>query len=188
MELGRIERSSPVVGRAGGAVAECRRLVDQMFRTVRDLALGLRPSMLDDLGLQPALEWHIRDFIHRYNIAVELIVSGDLDGLTDQHRICVYRAIQEALTNCARHAQAQAIQVIVTGRGRHLGISVSDDGVGFAPARRGGGLGLRGIEERVKELGGSLTVESIPFSGTTLSIQLPLPVAMSEGPLARAAG
>ena len=77
-----------------------------MFRTVRDLALGLRPSMLDDFGLQPALEWHVRDFTSRYGVDVELTIDGDFDALPDQHRICVYRAVQEALTNCARHAKA----------------------------------------------------------------------------------
>jgi signal transduction histidine kinase len=188
MELGRIERTMPAAARGSGAVVECRRLVDQMFRTVRDLALGLRPSMLDDLGLQPALEWHVRDFIQRYHVKVDLSVAGDLDLLPDGHRTCVYRAIQEALTNCVRHARAQSIQITVTGRGDQVAVAISDDGVGFEPGRRREGLGLRGIEERVKELNGSLTVSSIPSGGTTLSIQLPVPVAGTEVPLARAAG
>ena len=84
MELGRIERTRPPGdARVGAAVAECERLVDSMFRTVRDLALGLRPSMLDDFGLQPALEWHVRDFTARYGVDVELIVDGDFDALPD---------------------------------------------------------------------------------------------------------
>ena len=84
MELGRIERTrTPLDARLGAAVAECQQLVDQMFRTVRDLALGLRPSMLDDFGLQPALEWHVRDFTRRYGIDVELTIDGDLDALPD---------------------------------------------------------------------------------------------------------
>ena len=85
MELGRVERTSASGIGAGPAVAECRRLVDSMVRTVRDLALGLRPSMLDDLGLQPALEWHVRDFTRRYGVQVELDVEGDLDALPDRH-------------------------------------------------------------------------------------------------------
>ena len=73
IELGRIERTRPPADtRLGAAVAESRHLVDQMFRTVRDLALGLRPSMLDDFGLQPALEWHVRDFTRRYGVDVDL--------------------------------------------------------------------------------------------------------------------
>ena len=81
-----------------------------MFRTVRDLALGLRPSMLDDFGLQAALEWHVRDFTRRYAINAELKMDGDFDTLPDKHRTCVYRIVQEAMTNCVRHAQARAIR------------------------------------------------------------------------------
>jgi signal transduction histidine kinase len=189
MELGRIERTRPAGDtRLGAAVAECRQLVDQMFRTVRDLALGLRPSMLDDFGLQPALEWHVRDLTRRYGIDVELNVNGDLDVLPDQYRTCVYRAIQEALTNCVRHARARSIRVGVTGHSDRLDVTVSDDGIGFDPARRRDGLGLRGIEERVKELHGSMSIRAAAGAGTTLAIHLPLPASMRETPLARAAG
>ena len=112
MELGRIERTrAPSDAGIGAAVAECRRLVDSMVRTVRDLALGLRPSMLDDFGLQPALEWHVRDFTRRYGVDVDLTLHGDFDALPDAYRTCVYRAVQEALTNCIRHAQARSIEV-----------------------------------------------------------------------------
>jgi signal transduction histidine kinase len=189
MELGRIERTkAPSERGAGPAVAECRRLVDSVFRTVRDLALGLRPSMLDDFGLQPALEWHVRDFTRRYDINVELQVTGSFDTLPDAYRTCVYRAVQEALTNCIRHANARAIQVKITGHQDRLEVSVTDDGIGLVAARRGSGMGLRGIEERVKELDGVMTIESAPLKGTTLSIRLPLPVAPAEAALARAAG
>ena len=142
-------------------VAECRQLVDNMFRTVRDLALGLRPSMLDDFGLQPALEWHVRDFTRRYGVHVELDVDGDLDALPDQHRTCVYRVVQEALTNCVRHAQrARSIQVTRHGRAR-LARRVRDATTASASIRRDAaqGLGLRGIEERVKELHGTMTIQ-----------------------------
>src|SRR5262249_12998537 len=79
MELGRIERTKgPVDAQVVSAVAESKKLVDEMFRTVRDLSLGLRPSMLDDFGLQPALEWHVRDFTARYGVNVELSTDEDL--------------------------------------------------------------------------------------------------------------
>ncbi len=189
MELGRIERMrAPSERGAGPAIAECRRLVDSMVRTVRDLALGLRPSMLDDFGLQPALEWHVRDFARRYTVNVELHMTGSFDTLPDAYRTCVYRAVQEALTNCIRHANARSIQVTVFGDEDHLEASVTDDGVGIVSGRRGGGLGLRGIEERVRELDGVMTIDSAPAEGTTLAIRLPLPVPAAEAPLARAAG
>jgi signal transduction histidine kinase len=189
MELGRIERMRPAADvRLGAAVTECRHLVDKMFRTVRDLALGLRPSMLDDLGLQPALEWHVRDVTRRYGVDVELSVHGDFDALPDRYRTCVYRAIQEALTNCIRHAEACSIKVSVTGHDDRLDVSVTDDGIGLDPARRHDGLGLRGIEERVKELHGTAAIHSATGAGTALMIRLPLPARIPEVQLARAAG
>ena len=189
MELGRIERMR-AVGDAplSAAVAVCRTLVDQMCRTVRDLALGLRPSMLDDFGLQPALEWHVRDLMQRSGVDVELTVEGDLEKLPDHHRTCIYRAVQEALTNCIRHAQARSIAVSIIGHANRLDVSVSDDGIGLDPVRRRNGLGLRGIEERVKELHGTMTLGDRGGNGTTLTIHLPVPVAFMEIPLARAAG
>jgi signal transduction histidine kinase len=189
MELGRIDRlRAPAEARIAGAVVECRRLVDAMVAIVRDLAMGLRPSMLDDFGLQPALEWHVRDFTRRCGVPVELQVTGDLDSLPDAHRTCVYRLVQEALTNCVRHASASRIQVNVRGDGASLDVSITDDGVGIDPARRGTGLGLRGIEERVRELRGSTVIRSAAGAGTTLEVRLPVPAPLPEVALARAAG
>ncbi len=189
MELGRIDRMKTSTDRQiSAAVTECRALVDQMFRTVRDLALGLRPSMLDDFGLQPALEWHVRDLTRRYGIDIELDVHGDLDRLPDPYRTCVFRAVQEALTNCVRHANARSARVSVTGRDDRLEVLVADDGIGLDPAQRRNGLGLRGIEERVKELHGTVSIRGVPGRGTTLAIQLPVPLPAPEERLARAAG
>ena len=189
MELGRVERiAAPLDARVGPAVAECKGLVDDMFNTVRGLALGLRPSMLDDFGLQAALEWHVRDFTGRYAMNVDLKMDGDFDALPDKHRTCVYRVVQEALTNCARHAHAQNVKVSVQARDGHLQVSVTDDGVGLNPIRRRNGLGLRGIDERVRELEGTMTISREAGGGTTVAVQLPLPAGITEVPRARAAG
>jgi signal transduction histidine kinase len=189
MELGRIERlsvpSGPLVG---AAIAEGRQLVDNVVRTVRDLALGLRPSMLDDFGLQPALEWHVRDFSRRSGLTVDLRVDGEFERLSDPHRTCVYRVVQEALTNCVRHASASRIEVSVAATDEGLDVKVADNGVGFDVQRRATGLGLRGIEERVRELNGSMTIGGIAGRGTTLRVHLPASDRMVEVPLARAAG
>jgi signal transduction histidine kinase len=184
MELGHIERVSPA---AAAVVSECKGLVDEMFHTVRGLALGLRPSMLDDLGLQAALEWHVRDFMSRYAINVDLKMAGDFDRLPETHRTCVYRVVQEALTNCVRHAGAQNIKIVVTTDDRELQLLVSDDGVGLNPAHRGRGLGLIGIDERVKELQGAAIISANGAAGTSVSVRLPLPAPLPEVPLARAA-
>jgi signal transduction histidine kinase len=189
MELGSIDRlRNGDDERVARAIAECRTLVDSMVRTVRDLALGLRPSMLDDFGLQPALEWHVRDFTRRYGLPVHLNVSGDLSLLPDRHRTCIYRVVQEALTNCVRHAAASCIRVTVTGHGDSLDVTVVDDGIGFDVERRKTGLGLRGIEERARELGGHVEIRSVKGAGTSLLIRLPLDSAAEEVALARIAG
>ena len=185
MELGRIERLSPAVT---SAVGECKGLVDELFQTVRGLALGLRPSMLDDLGLQAALEWHVRDFMSRYSINVDLQMAGDFERLPETHRTCVYRVVQEALTNCVRHADAHHVAIDVTMDAGELQLSVRDDGVGLNPAHRGRGLGLIGIDERVKELRGTVLISPDARRGTTVAVRLPLPAPLTEAPRARAAG
>jgi signal transduction histidine kinase len=184
MELGRIERISPSVT---SVVAGCKGLVDDMFQTVRSLALGLRPSMLDDLGLQAALEWHVRDFMTRYPIKVDLKMAGQFEALPETYRTCVYRVVQEALTNCVRHADAHNVAINVRHVGDELQLSVTDDGVGLQPTHRGRGLGLIGIEERVKELRGNVTISSVETGGTTVAVKLPLPASSAGAPLARAA-
>jgi signal transduction histidine kinase len=156
------------------AVAESRQLVDNIVRTVRDLALGLRPSMLDDFGLQPALEWHVRDVARRSGVPVVLCMEGDIERLAEPHRTCVYRVVQEALTNCIKHARANRIDLTVSTSERALIVTIKDDGVGIDPAKRAGGLGLRGIEERVRELRGTTHIRSDAGRGTSLTIRLPL--------------
>jgi signal transduction histidine kinase len=106
--------------------------------------------------------------------------------LSDQHRTCVYRVVQESLTNCVRHARAAHITVALRADDTGLEVSVSDDGVGLDPTRRSSGFGLRGIEERVRELNGSVTLRSVSGKGATLAIWLPLTAV--EPPLARTAG
>jgi signal transduction histidine kinase len=188
MEISRADRS-----RAGsdtmtaGALAEAKRLLDTILRSVRDLVMGLRPSMLDDFGLQPALEWHVRDFRRRYNIAVDLRISGDLGTLPDQHRTCVYRIVQEALTNCARHAHAQHVDIRVRYDQHALGLIVEDDGVGLG-AEEAHGMGLLGIEERVRELHGRFHVRSRPEGGVELAVSMPVIANFEEAALAGAAG
>ena len=184
MELGRIERLTPAMA---PAVAECKGLVDEIFLTVRSLALGLRPSMLDDLGLQAALEWHVRDFMSRYAIKVDLHMHGDFDHLPETHRTCIYRVVQEALTNCVRHAEANTITIDVAASDGQLRLSVRDDGVGLSPSHRGKGLGLIGLHERVKELHGTVTISANDGRGTTVAVQLPLPTSVTEANVASAA-
>jgi len=155
-------------------LADAKRLTEETLRTVRNIAMGLRPSMLDDSGIVPAVRWQASELSRRTGTPVELQIEGDFDGLGDEGRTCLYRVVQEALTNCARHAEATTIQITMQGKKESLCLSIRDDGLGFDTGRARTGLGLIGIEERVKELGGSLAVHSWPDRGTLLRVEIPL--------------
>ena len=155
-------------------LADAKRLTEETLRTVRNIAMGLRPSMLDDSGIVPAVRWQASELSKRTGTPVELQIEGDFDGLGDEGRTCLYRVVQEALTNCARHAQATTIQITMERRNGSVCLSIRDDGIGFDTGRARTGLGLVGIEERVKALGGSLAVRSWPNRGTLLSVEIPL--------------
>jgi len=173
MELASLDATRNSPGEEFSArLQEAKHLAEQTLVSVRDLAMGLRPAMLDDLGLGPALEWQGREFSRRGGIPVEVQVDGVVEGLPDTHRTCIFRIVQEALTNCARHARAKSIRVVAHGGPGSVFLSVQDDGVGFAGTEPRG-LGLIGIEERARELGGSVTLHSEPGKGTTLRVELP---------------
>jgi signal transduction histidine kinase len=131
--------------------------------------------MLDELGLVPALEWQGREHSRRTGIPVSLEVAGGVDEIPEDYRTCVYRVVQEALTNIARHASARQILIGITANNSVLSISIKDDGIGFeTPERSRGGLGLLGMAERVKQLGGGLDVVSSPGKGTSIHARMPL--------------
>jgi signal transduction histidine kinase len=139
---------------------------------IRNMALLLRPSMLDDFGLLPALEWQAREIGKRTGLRVQ--VSSEMPGeLPEEHKTCVYRVVQEALNNCAQHAQARAAQVSVRQQSGQILVTVRDDGSGFDP-QRVRGLGLLGMEERARHLGGTFHIDSKPGRGTLLRVTLPL--------------
>ena len=176
MELGTLEQLRAADGeRFQQHLEEAKQLAGQMLYVVRDLAMGLRPSMLDDLGLAPTLEWQAREFSRRSGVPVTTKTDGNLDHLSDLHRTCIYRVVQEALTNCARHAKAKSIRITLRGDQNWLSLTVQDDGVGFVPQKPSGkGLGMIGMEERVGELGGKVVIFSQPQTGTLLQVDIPL--------------
>jgi signal transduction histidine kinase len=149
-------------------------VAERTVRSVRDIALLLRPSMLDDLGLIPALEWQGREVSRRSEIEVSVESENVPDDLPDEYRVCIYRLVQEALNNAVRHSGARNAKVSVGRDSNGIVVRVSDDGHGFDPGRARG-LGILGMEERVKRLAGSLTVYSKPGQGVTLTATLPYP-------------
>ena len=174
IELGNLEhlRSGPP-SEFASHIVDAKRLTEETLRTVRNIAMGLRPSMLDDSGIAPAVRWQAQELSRRTGTPVDLQIEGDFGGLGDEGRTCLYRVVQEALTNCARHAAAKTVRITMQGKNDAVSVSIQDDGVGFDTARAHTGLGLIGIEERVKVLGGSLAVDSWPRRGTLVRVEIP---------------
>lgn len=158
-----------------------KKLTEDALRSVRNLALLVRPAMLDDLGLQPALQWQAKEFSRRHGVLVSVSIQGELGGLPESHRLCVYRAVQEAMTNCGRHADAKRVSVNIKQENNRVYVSVRDDGKGFDSSHTyTHGLGLLGMKERVRALEGSIAVTSAPGEGTLLALELPTTLDLSD--------
>ena len=149
-------------------------VAERTFQTVRNIALLLRPSMLDDLGLAAALEWQGREVSRRSEIEVSVESESVPEDLPDEYKICLYRIVQEALNNAVRHSGARNAKVAVERLAESIVVRVTDDGHGFDPVRLRG-MGILGMEERVKRLGGTLRVASEPGRGATVTAELPVP-------------
>jgi len=174
VEVGRLESAIP----AGATplkdhVDKIKSVAESTVDSVRNIALLLRPSMLDDLGLIAALEWQGREVSRRSETEVEIQSVDVSETIPDEHKICIYRLVQEALNNVARHSAARNAKVTVEQKPDRILVTVSDDGRGFDP-QRVRGLGILGMEERVKRLGGKLAIDSKPGSGATVRAEFPL--------------
>jgi signal transduction histidine kinase len=157
-----------------------RKFAGSSVDSIRDIALLLRPSMLDDLGLIPALEWQAREVARRTVIKVDVTAENVPDSLPDAVRTCIYRVAQEALNNVTRHSAALHAIITVRQEGNSLFLTVTDDGRGFDPERTRG-LGMLGMEERVRQLGGHFEVRSTPGKGATLQVILPAQATAATG-------
>jgi signal transduction histidine kinase len=163
---------------------ELRRTAAQVLKGVRDLALDLRPSILDDLGLLAALRYYVRECEDKFHLPISFEALGLADRrLPPEVETTLYRIAQEALTNVARHAEATAVSVVLQKRGNVVKLIVEDNGRGFDAERivdsRTGkwNLGLHGMRERAALLGGTVTIESTPGRGTTIFVE----IAVQEG-------
>jgi len=175
LELGTVERS---VTNAEGSLrlANAKRTVEQVLRSIRDIAMLLRPSMLDDLGLTPALAWLGREMSRSSGIEIQMQVDENANALPDAHRTCLYRIVQEGLTNATLHSGARHVHVTLRTKGGWVDGVIVDDGRGFdTDGGERKGLGLVGMQERVRELGGSIRIISALGRGTRIEIRLPRP-------------
>ncbi len=163
---------------------ETEDLIDVLLKQVRDLSLDLRPAMLDDLGLLPALLWQVERFEGQTGIEVTFEHSGLSDRqFLPEIETAAYRIVQEALTNVARHAQVTNVEVHTHYGKKLLTIEITDEGVGFDVAKSSDAaisLGLVGMEERATMLGGSIKIESVAGKGTNVRAELPLGAALER--------
>ena len=169
--------------RVDGPLAErARTIVDvssDVYTRVRQMMTRLHPVILDELGLAAAVELMVDDWNgYHEDCFCELVCPRKLPELDDEVRISVYRIVQEALTNIARHARARSARVELSvsggdGAAPTLRVRVSDDGVGFDPGTRSSGIGLRGMRERAQSLGGSWTLASTPGQGACIAAEIP---------------
>jgi PAS domain S-box-containing protein len=165
-------------------LGEARALVEELMEKVDELSLDLRPAMLDDLGLLPALLWHFERYATQTGVRVSLEHSGMERRFTTELETALYRVVQEALTNVARHAGVSEVTVRVWADPHALSVQVEDQGAGFdiqADLVARGKGGLSGLYERAALLGGRLTVESVLGTGTCLTAEWPLDGKYPEG-------
>jgi len=174
MEIGNLSAVLPADNpELRGHLDSIKKLAENSVKVVRNMALLLRQSMLDDLGLVPALQWQAREVSRRTGIEVEVSAESVADDLPEVHKTCIYRVVQEALHNCAQHSGARAVRLAVVQDERRIVLDIRDDGKGF-DSHSVRGMGLLGMEERITHLGGEFHVRSKPGQGATLHIELPL--------------
>jgi signal transduction histidine kinase len=183
-----LEDATPDPSPARPHLARLRDLTDLIGREAHQLALELRPTALDDLGLQAALANYAEGWPARSGVELDFHAAGpDTGRLPEAAETALFRVVQEALTNVLRHAGARRVSLVLQRSAGQAVAVVEDDGVGFdaesetAPAGGGGRLGLLGMRERVALVGGTLTVESAPGRGTTVIARVPLPAGGGEG-------
>ncbi len=170
----RLEALGQATPERAAEVAELKRLALQAMDELLSLARQLRPTALDDHGLVPAIEAQLRGFGERTGIDAKLRTAGDPATLDEERQTVIYRVAQEALANAGRHASAEHVEVELLARDGGAELHVRDDGAGFDPAaERNRGLGLEGMAERARLVGGELDRRSSPGSGTELTLRLP---------------
>ncbi|HEX2779176.1 MAG TPA: PAS domain-containing protein [Gemmatimonadaceae bacterium] len=167
--------------------AELRALADTLGRELHAIAVRLRPKALDDFGLEAALVSYTDEWTRQFGIPLDLHATTDADRLPAPIESTIYRVVQEALTNVARHSGASRASVLVERRDRQVVVVIEDDGRGFDPTAVAGapdrapGLGLLGVRERVALLRGMLDIESAPDAGATVFVRIPIDPASGPG-------
>jgi signal transduction histidine kinase len=180
--------------RQRASLEEARSIAETTLQSVRDLSQLLHPSMLDDFGLPEALTAYLRNFSRRTGIRAQLTTERMEERLPSEVEVCVYRIVQEATTNVARHSGATACTVALARRDGLLQLTIEDDGkgidlgVGPRPHEAPRGLGLIAMRERAQALSGGFVIENRSEGGTRLTVRLPVPAAAAPVGTERLAG
>ncbi|AOK63570.1 hypothetical protein WK43_29560 [Burkholderia ubonensis] len=187
VELGLAKQPAP--GGVRDQLSGMHRLIDATVASVRRIAADLRPVMLDDLGLVPAIEWLANDFTHRYGIEVERHIDPADTIFTSAGATALFRIVQEALTNVARHADATRVVLTLKVDDGYCMLRIADNGHGHGAPERPQAVrdhpsfGLIGIRERAHMLDGTVTIDSEPDKGFTITVALPLHAIQQRGVL-----
>ncbi|HEU4350786.1 MAG TPA: PAS domain-containing sensor histidine kinase [Burkholderiales bacterium] len=182
MDLGWLRERLPADPQLAARAAEMGSLLDRTVGSTRRISADLRPLMLDDLGLADAAAWLVEDFAKRSGVACRIDVSEDVQGVSKAVATAVYRAVQESLTNIARHSGAKNAWVVLGATDSVVHVEIEDDGRGIAPEdlAKARSLGLKGMRERIAFLGGSLDIGRAPRGGTRLKLIVPLRGLVTE--------
>jgi len=182
MNLSRLQNESrDLPSSSANLLSDSASMVDQVTREIRTISHLLHPPLLDLAGLESAIRWYVDGFSHRSNINVDLQTDSDLGRLPDEVEICLFRVVQECLTNVYRHSGGDSCSISIKRDGQVAHLDIRDNGHGFSKTADGqpsAGVGLRGMQERLRPLGGTLQVQSTE-SGTTVTVVVPVP-AKSE--------
>ena len=170
-----------------GALGEAIKLLERSMREIRVISHLLHPPLLDEIGLQAVVPWYLNSFSERSGIQIELDMPTEFAKLPDQIELAVFRILQECLTNVHRHSGSKTAKVRIVSDAGSVTLQVSDSGRGFTlvedprSGRLQGGVGITGMRERIRELGGTFDINSSP-AGTMVTAALPLSTRSADRP------
>ncbi|RRQ21443.1 PAS domain S-box protein [Thiohalobacter thiocyanaticus] len=182
IELSALQQQLPGQEQARSDIDRINDCVQEAIATTRRISTSLRPPILDNLGLLPAVEWQLEQLKQRVGIEYDLHCDGDAAGLNQDQTIALFRILQEGLTNITRHAEAHRVSVVLIIDAQQAALDVIDDGIGFdfEDKSSGGSYGLYSMQERARALGGSLDIMSRAGEGTRLRVRIPVALSGAQ--------
>lgn len=195
MNLSTVRTEIDRLKQTADTVADSAALVDDMSKDIRTISYLLHPPLLDEAGLSSALRWYIQGFAERSKIKVDLEMPSDFGRLSRELETAIFRVVQECLTNIHRHSGSSTAKVRISQNDGRVRILVEDKGKGIPPEKRSQiassgtpGVGVRGMRERLRQLGGAMEIDSESGKGTKITVQLPVSTAPTAAdPLAKSA-